>query len=113
MIRWNWVGFLPTCILFVIVFPCETLTFVCRFDLFFVEREQRLLAFSASHVNKQGTRNRIYFFSFVCSPRVLCLSFTSKVATAANNNKRSAAAMVRFEFAFISARETSRARVLF
>jgi len=29
---------------------------------FFVEREQRLLAFSASHVNKQGTRNRIYFF---------------------------------------------------
>jgi len=65
MIRWNWVGFLPTCILFVLVFPRETLPFVCRFDLFFLSRgKQRLVAFSASHVNKQGTRNRIYLFFF-------------------------------------------------
>ena len=65
MIRWNWVGFLPTCILFVLVFPRESLPFVCRFDLFFLSRgKQRLVAFSASHVNKQGTRNRIYLFFF-------------------------------------------------
>jgi len=65
MIRWNWVGFLPTCILFVLVFPRETLPFVCRFDLFFLSRgKQRLVAFSASHVNKQVTRNRIYLFFF-------------------------------------------------
>jgi hypothetical protein len=46
----------------------------------------------------------------VLTTRSLSL-FTSKVATAANNNKRSAAAMVRFEFALISARKTSRALV--
>ena len=83
-------------------------------SFFFVEREQRLLAFSASHVKQTGHSQSDLFFFFSCAHHAFfVLSFTSKVATAANNNKRSAAAMVRFEFAFISARETSRALVLF
>ena len=46
---------------------------------------------------------------FHVSPRTFSLSLSpyAQVATAANNNKRSAAVMVRFEFFFVSAGKTS------
>ena len=60
---------------------------------------------------KQGTCNRKFLvLTTACSVSV-SLSLFTQVATAANNNKRSAAAMVRLEFMFIFADKTSRARL--
>lgn len=60
---------------------------------------------------KQGTCNRKFLvLTTACSVSV-SLSLFTQVATAANNNKRSAAAMVRLEFMFVFADKTSRARL--
>ena len=60
---------------------------------------------------KQSTCNRKFLvLTTACSVSV-SLSLFTQVATAANNNKRSAAAMVRLEFMFVFADKTSRARL--
>ena len=55
-------------------------------------------------------QSEIFVLTTACSVSV-SLSLFTQVATAANNNKRSAAAMVRLEFMFIFADKTSRARL--
>ena len=73
----------------------------CWFLLFFLKRS----------FLKQGTCNRKFLVLTTACFVSVSLSLFTQVATAANNNKRSAAAMVRLEFMFVFADKTSRARL--
>ena len=74
----------------------------CWFLLFFFLAE----FFETGHLQS----GNFLVLTTACSVSV-SLSLFTQVATAANNNKRSAAAMVRLEFMFIFADKTSRARL--